>query len=62
MNLILLQNGYTIANLKGSLADRMSYYNALEKVQVNHENDDFFELIIKHVEESLKEHIHLSGN
>jgi Fic family protein len=62
MNLILLQNGYTIANLKGSLVDRMSYYNALEKVQVNHENDDFFELIIKHVEESLKEHIHLSGN
>ena len=40
----------------------MIYYNELEKVQVNHESDDFFELIIKHVEESLKEHIHLSGN
>lgn len=60
MNLILLQNGYTIANLKGNLSDRMNYYNALEKVQINHERDDFFQLIIKHVNESLKEHIHLS--
>jgi Fic family protein/DNA-binding Xre family transcriptional regulator len=62
MNLILLQNGYTIANLKGNLTDRMSYYNALEKVQVNHESEDFFRLIIRHVHESLNEHIHLAGN
>jgi Fic family protein len=62
MNLILLQNGYTIANLKGNLSDRMKYYNALEKVQINHERDDFFQLIIQHVKDSLKEHIHLTGN
>jgi Fic family protein len=62
MNLILLQNGYTIANLKGNLSDRMKYYNALEKVQVNHESDDFYQLIIRNVHESLKEHIHLAGN
>jgi Fic family protein/DNA-binding Xre family transcriptional regulator len=61
MNLILLQNGYTIANLKGNLSDRMMYYNALEKVQVNHESDDFFQLIIRNVHESLNEHIHLAG-
>ena len=61
MNLILLQNGYTIANLKGSLEDRMRYYRALEKVQVNHENDEFFHLILERVEASLHEHIHLAG-
>jgi Fic family protein/DNA-binding Xre family transcriptional regulator len=62
MNLILLQNGYTIANLKGNLSDRMKYYNALEKVQVNHESDDFYQLIIRNIHESLKEHIYLAGN
>jgi Fic family protein len=61
MNLILLQNGYTIANLKGSIEDRMRYYRALEKVQVNHENDDFYHLILERVEASLEEHIHLAG-
>jgi Fic family protein len=62
MNLILLQNGYTLANVKGDFSDRMNYYQALEKVQINHESDDFFQLIAQHVYESLKEHIHLSGN
>ncbi len=61
MNLILLQNGYTIANLKGNLADRMRYYQALEQVQINHENEDFYQLILEHVESSLEEHIHLAG-
>lgn len=62
MNLILLQNGYTLVNLKGNLADRMNYYKALENVQINHESHDFYQLIISHEMESLKEHIHLSGN
>lgn len=62
MNLILLQNGYTLANVKGDFSDRMNYYRALEKVQINHERDDFFQLIAQHVYESLKEHIYLSGN
>lgn len=61
MNLILLQNGYTIANLKGSLDDRMNYYRALEKVQVNHENDDFYYLIANRVFDSIKEHVDLAG-
>jgi Fic family protein len=61
MNLILLQNGYTIANLKGNLADRMRYYQALEKVQINHENEDFYQLILEHAEISLTEHLHLVG-
>jgi Fic family protein len=62
MNLILLKNGYTIANLKGSLEDRMRYYKALEKVQINHESDSFYRLIAEHVESSLTEHLHLSGS
>lgn len=61
MNLILLKNGYTIANLKGNLDNRMRYYNALEQVQINHESDSFYRLIIEHVEQSLKEHLHLAG-
>jgi len=61
MNLILLQNEYTIANLKGNLADRMRYYQALEKVQINHEIEDFYQLILEHAEISLTEHLHLVG-
>jgi Fic family protein len=61
MNLILLQNGYTIANLKGNYEDRIKYYQALEKVQVNHENEDFYNLIIDHAQSSLDEHLQLAG-
>lgn len=61
MNLILLQHGFTIANLKGSLDDRMRYYHALEQVQVNHKNESFYALITEHVELSLEEHLHLAG-
>jgi hypothetical protein len=61
MNLILLQNGYTLVNLKGDLDCRLKYYKALESVQVNHEKEDFHALITSHAVESLKEHIHLAG-
>lgn len=33
MNLILLQNGYVIADIKGDKRNRLSYYNALESVR-----------------------------
>jgi len=61
MNLILLQNGYSIVNLKGDLDQKTAYFKALEAVQVNHENEDFHTLITKHAVESLKEHVHLAG-
>lgn len=61
MNLILLQNGYTIVNLKGDLQNRMNYYKALEAVQVNHEKEDFHRLIVTHAISSLTEHIELAG-
>ncbi|MFM6935750.1 MAG: Fic family protein [Flavobacteriales bacterium] len=62
MNFILLQNGYTIANLKGNLENRLAYYAALEKVQLNHDSADFHSLIIEHALASLKEHLLLAGN
>ena len=62
MNFILLQNGYTIANLKGNLENRLAYYAALEKVQLNHDSSDFYALIIDHALASLKEHLLLAGD
>jgi Fic family protein len=61
MNFILLQNGYTIANLKGNLENRLAYYAALQKVQLNHDSTDFYTLIIDHALASLKEHLLLAG-
>jgi Fic family protein/DNA-binding Xre family transcriptional regulator len=61
MNLILLQNGYPIVNLKGDFDQKSAYFQALEAVQVNHENESFYRLIIKHAIASLKEHLHLAG-
>ena len=59
MNLILLRNGYTIANLKGDAASRMDYYQALEKVQVDNEPTVFYQQVIDAVEASLREHLDL---
>jgi len=61
MNLILLRNGYTIANLKGDNASRMKYYRALNEVQTNHDSTDFYHLILDAAIESLQEHIRLVG-
>ncbi len=41
MNLILLQHGYVIANIKGNYDSRMEYYNALEQCQVNNNKENF---------------------
>lgn len=60
MNLILLRNGYTIANLKGDLDSRMKYYKSLEEVQVNNKSEDFYNFIINAVEVSLNRHIELA--
>lgn len=60
MNMILLANGYTLASLKGSLNDRLEYYRALEKVQVDNDPQMFYQLICKTVESSLNEHLALT--
>ncbi|MCO5269619.1 MAG: Fic family protein [Brumimicrobium sp.] len=59
MNFILLQHGYPIVSLKGDLTNRQRYYKALETVQINHENDDFYQLIIERTEDALKRHLEL---
>lgn len=41
MNLILLQNGYVIANIKGELASRMKYYEALESCHTSNNKENF---------------------
>lgn len=61
MNLILLQHGFTLVNLKGDLDKKTDYFKALETVQVDHENELFHTLIVNHAVESLQEHIHLAG-
>jgi Fic family protein len=41
MNLILLQHGYVIANIKGDHEIRMRYYESLESAQVSIKFEDF---------------------
>ena len=60
MNLILLQNGFTIANIKGDDTSRLAYYKALETVQTTGGLDAFYELIIKETIHSLKAHLELT--
>jgi Fic family protein len=57
MNMILMQHGYTICNLKGDNPSRLRYYQALDNVQRNNEPEHFYELIIDEVELSLKKHL-----
>lgn len=61
MNLILLQNGFTIANLKGDNNSKLRYYKSLEEVQGNNNPEVFYELIFDAVEESLIAHLELAG-
>jgi len=57
MNLILLQHGYPIANIKGDTDTRMKYYSALEKAQTQHDKSDFIHLIAETVKGSLGKYL-----
>ncbi len=59
MNLVLLKNGYYIANIKGSLGSRVKYYNALEKAHVKGQLTEFRTLVAKAVKHSLTEFYNL---
>lgn len=61
MNLILIQNGYTITNIPGDTESRIAYYNALEKCNINDDKSDFFLLIAGYVHESLKKLVQMLG-
>ncbi len=45
MNVILLQHGFVIANMKGDHESRSTYYAALETVQSGGTKDDFIRLV-----------------
>ncbi|MDT8444632.1 MAG: Fic family protein [Desulfuromonadales bacterium] len=53
MNLSLLQNGYTITNIPGDTENRLSYYNALEKCNLDEDKTDFLLLIAAYVYSSM---------
>jgi Fic family protein/DNA-binding XRE family transcriptional regulator len=54
MNLILLQNGYVIANIKGDYESRTNYYQALETAQKSDNKEDFQMFIAQTEKESLE--------
>lgn len=54
MNMILLNHGYVIANIKGDHANRMQYYEALETVQLT-KNKEAFHLLVALVEKECLE-------
>ena len=59
MNMILLEHGYTIANLKGNTESRLRYYSALENVQIDNDPIPFYRLINELAKESLEKHLEL---
>lgn len=57
MNLILLQHGYVIANIKGDYENRMQYYQSLETAQTQKNKEDFLLFIAQIEKESLERYI-----
>jgi Fic family protein len=52
MNLILMANGYAIANIPGDIDSRRAYYDALEKANLEADKTVFITLIARHVMQS----------
>jgi Fic family protein len=61
MNLVLLQNGYPIAILKGDTESRLKYYKALESAQTENNKEPFFELIAYNLKETLNKLLQTLG-
>lgn len=57
MNLILLKNGYVIANLKGDPQSRLKYYKALELAQNRQQKESFIQLIAETELEALNRYL-----
>ena len=57
MNLILLQHGYVIANIKGDIETRMKYYYGLETVQSGGSKDQFVQFVSFVEKESLERYL-----
>jgi Fic family protein len=61
MNLILLQHGYVIANIKGDYESRMSYYQALETAQTQNNKEEFILFVAQIEKESLERYLAIIG-
>ena len=61
MNLILLQHGFVIANIKGDYDTRMSYYQSLETAQTTSNKEDFLLFIAQIEKESLARYLTIIG-
>ncbi len=61
MNLILMQNGYVIANIKGDYETRMSYYQALETAQTQNNKEEFILFVAQMEKESLERYLEIIG-
>jgi Fic family protein/DNA-binding XRE family transcriptional regulator len=61
MNLMLLQNGYVIANIKGDYDSKMQYYNALETAQTKNNKEDFILFIAQNEKECLERYLEIIG-
>ena len=59
MNLILLQNGYVIANIKGDYENRKKYYNALDTAQTKNNKEDFLLFVAQTEKESLARYLEI---
>jgi Fic family protein len=59
MNLLLLQNGFVIVNLKGDVDSRIKYYNALEKAQTGNDKSEFINMILEEEKKSLMEYLRI---
>ena len=61
MNLILLQNGFVIGNIKGDYETRMQYYQALETAQTSSNKEDFLLFIAQIEKENLERYLSIIG-
>lgn len=57
MNLILIRNGYPIANIKGDVTSRLAYYDALESVETDEKKNVFNIFIANQVKQSLETYL-----
>ncbi|OMQ13725.1 Fic family protein, partial [[Flexibacter] sp. ATCC 35103] len=61
MNLILLQKGYIIANIKGDYDSRIQYYQTLETAQTKNNKEDFLLFVAQIEKENLERYISIIG-
>jgi Fic family protein/DNA-binding XRE family transcriptional regulator len=57
MNMILLQNGFVIANIKGDNTSRYAYYEALDEVQTSGNKDSFIRFVAEIEKKSLERYL-----